>query len=91
MDRVNNTRDTAVIKALIMISLTPNSMAKLVGAVKSFPGVKRIYSLTGEWDVCVEFEGEEAQDLYRFHAKMDELVGLIENTMTSVVMMEFEP
>jgi DNA-binding Lrp family transcriptional regulator len=66
-------------------------MKKLVEAVKSFPGVKRILSLTGEWDVCVEFEGEEAQDLYTFHTKMDELVGLIENTMTSVVMMEFEP
>jgi DNA-binding Lrp family transcriptional regulator len=80
-----------MLKAFIMISLTPNSMGKLVEAVKSFPGVKRILTLTGEWDVCVEFEGEEPQDLYNFHAKMDGLVGLIENTLTSVVMKEFEP
>ena len=80
-----------MLKAFIMISLRPNSMGKLVDAVKSFPGVKRILTLTGEWDVCVEFEGEEPQDLYVFHTKMDSLVGLIENTLTSVVMKEFEP
>ncbi len=80
-----------MLKAFIMISLTPNSMGKLTEAVKKFPGVKRILTLTGEWDVCVEFEGETSEDLYQFHARMDELTGLIENTLTSVVMKEFEP
>lgn len=74
-----------------MISLKPNSMGNLIKSVKDFPGVKRILTLTGEWDVCVEFEGEEPKDLYEFHTRMDELVGLIENTVTSVVMKEFEP
>jgi hypothetical protein len=80
-----------MLKAFIMISLKPNSMGKLVGAVKKFTGVKRVLTLTGEWDVCVEFEGESTDDLFQFHAQMDELVGLIENTVTSVVMKEFEP
>ncbi|MEX2684274.1 MAG: Lrp/AsnC family transcriptional regulator [Candidatus Sigynarchaeota archaeon] len=80
-----------MLKAFIMISLTPNSMGKLTEAVCKFPGVKRILTLTGEYDVCVEFEGESAEDLYKFHARMDELTGLIENTVTSVVMKEFEP
>ncbi|MBN2153981.1 MAG: Lrp/AsnC ligand binding domain-containing protein [Candidatus Lokiarchaeota archaeon] len=80
-----------MLKAFIMVSLTPNSIAKFTEAVRKLPFVKRILSLTGEWDVCVEFEGETADDLYRLHAEMDGLIGLIENTVTSVVMKEFEP
>lgn len=74
-----------------MISLKPNVIAKSVESIKKFTGVKRILTITGEWDLMVEFEGETSEDLYQFHEQLDQLVGLIQNTLTSVVMKEFEP
>jgi DNA-binding Lrp family transcriptional regulator len=74
-----------------MISLKPNVIVKSVEALKKFTGVKRILTVTGEWDLMIEFEGETSEDLYQFHEQLDQLVGLIQNTLTSVVMKEFEP
>ena len=74
-----------------MISLKPNVIGKSVEALKKFTGVKRILTVTGEWDLMIEFEGETSEDLYQFHEQLDQLVGLIQNTLTSVVMKEFEP
>jgi DNA-binding Lrp family transcriptional regulator len=80
-----------MIKAFIMISLKPNVISKSVEALKKFTGVKRILTVTGEWDLMVEFEGENSEDLYLFHEQLDQLIGLVQNTLTSVVMKEFEP
>ncbi|HME55244.1 MAG TPA: Lrp/AsnC ligand binding domain-containing protein [Candidatus Lokiarchaeia archaeon] len=80
-----------MIKAFIMISLKPNAIAKSVEVIKKFTGVTRVLTITGEWDLMVEFEGETSEDLYQFHEQLDQLVGMIENTLTSVVMKEFEP
>nr|MDO8110200.1 Lrp/AsnC ligand binding domain-containing protein [Candidatus Sigynarchaeota archaeon] len=79
-----------MIKAFIMISLKPNSIQKSVDAIRKYVGVKRILTITGEWDIFVEFEGETSEDLFQFHAQLDGL-DTIENTLTSVVMKEFEP
>ncbi len=79
-----------MIKAFIMISLKPNSIQKSIEVLRKYAGVKRILTITGEWDIFVEFEGETSEDLFTFHAKLDGL-DTIENTLTSVVMKEFEP
>ncbi len=79
-----------MIKAFVMIALKPNTLAKTIDIIKKFAGVKRVLTITGEWDVIIEFEGETSDDLYKFHEALDG-VETLANTLTSVVMKEFEP
>jgi hypothetical protein len=79
-----------MIKAFIMIKLKSKGISPSIATLKTLKGVTRICTLTGDWDLLVEFEGETTEDLYDFHFALDSL-DVIQDIITNVVMKEFEP
>ncbi len=79
-----------MLKAFILIKLKSKSIAASIDAVQKLPGVKRICTMTGEFDLLVEFEGDGTEELHDFHFKLDG-IDSIENVITNVVMKEFRP
>ena len=79
-----------MLKAFIMVSLKPNSIQAGIDSINKLKNVKKIYTMTGEHDLIVEFEAEEIEDLHTFHFELDSLE-FIEGVITNVVMKEFIP
>lgn len=78
------------IKGIIFCKVEHKWMQRVVEAFKALPEIKRVFSLTGEYDVLAEIEVESTEDLYdSFAKKIDPIEGII-NTNTHVVMASFE-
>lgn len=73
-----------------MIKLQSKSISPAIGAIKKMPNVKKVFTMTGQFDLLVEFEGETTGELHDFHFELDGLDG-IEGVITNVVMKEFTP
>lgn len=64
-------------------------MVKVIEQFKVIPEIKKIFSLTGEYDVLAEIEVESSEDLYNsFAKKIDPIEGIIK-TNTHVIMKSF--
>lgn len=64
-------------------------MVKVIEQFKEIPEIKKIFSLTGEYDVLAEIEVESSEDLYNsFAKKIDPIEGIIK-TNTHVIMKSF--
>lgn len=79
-----------MLHAFIMIKLKTKSIQQGIDAIQRLKNVKKIYTMTGQYDVIVEFEGEKTEDLHDFHFELDGLE-FIEGVITNVVMKEFVP
>lgn len=78
------------VKGIIFCKVEHKWMKRVVDAFKAIPEIKRVFSLTGEYDVLAEIEVESTEDLYdSFAKKIDPIEGII-NTNTHVVMKSFE-
>ncbi len=53
-------------KAFVLISLKEGSEQKLLKELRSYPEVKNAHILFGEWDLIVEVELSEAEELGLF-------------------------
>jgi DNA-binding Lrp family transcriptional regulator len=78
-----------MLKAFILIKLKSKGLSPSIEALKKVKDVKRICTLTGEWDLLIEFEGESPEDLHDFHFSIDSLDS-IEDIVTNVVMKEYQ-
>ena len=64
-------------------------MVKVIEQFKVIPEIKKIFSLTGEYDVLAEIEVESSEELYNsFAKKIDPIEGIIK-TNTHVIMKSF--
>ncbi|MHA1792625.1 MAG: Lrp/AsnC ligand binding domain-containing protein [Promethearchaeota archaeon] len=66
------------------------SIQKSIDRIKDMKGVKRLFTMTGEYDLLIEFEGDNTEQLHDFHFELDS-VDSIEGVITNVVMKEFFP
>lgn len=64
----------------------------MVSVIEQFgkvPEIKKVFSLTGDYDILAEIEVESTDELYESFAKnIDKIDGII-NTNTHIVMKEF--
>ncbi|MBD3212919.1 MAG: hypothetical protein GF311_09955 [Candidatus Lokiarchaeota archaeon] len=76
-------------KALIFCRVYHKEMANVIEKFREFPEIKKVFSLTGEYDVLAEIEVEDSDALYESFAKKIDMVSGIIKTNTHVIMKEF--
>ena len=77
------------IKALIFCKVEHKAMVQVIEKFNKVPEIKKVFSLTGDYDILAEIEVESTDELYKSFAKnIDPIDGII-NTNTHVVMQEF--
>jgi len=78
------------IKAAIFIQVTHSAMAKVIEEFNKIPEIKKVFALTGDYDILAEIEVENTDELYNaFSKKIDTIEGIV-NTNTHVIMKAFE-
>ena len=77
------------IKALIFCQVEHKTMRKVIDDFKNIPEIKRVFSLTGDYDVLAEIEVDSSEELFDSFAKKIDLIEGIISTNTHVVMKEF--
>jgi len=78
------------IKAAIFIKVNHSAMAKVIEEFNKIPEIKKVFALTGDYDILAEIEVENTDELYNvFSKKIDTIEGII-NTNTHVIMKAFE-
>ena len=79
-----------VIKALIFCQVYHKAMVGVVEELKKITEIKKIFSLTGDYDILAEIEVETSDELYNaFAKKIDPIEGIVK-TNTHVVMKSWE-
>ena len=79
-----------VVKGMIFCKVEHKWMKSVVDKFKEIPEIKRVFSLTGEYDVLAEIEVEDTDILYDVFAKrIDPIEGIIKSN-THIVMKCFE-
>jgi DNA-binding Lrp family transcriptional regulator len=77
------------IKAIIFCKVQHKAMKKVIDEFNQIPEIKKVFSLTGDYDVLAEIVIESTDELYNsFIKKIDPIPGIIK-TNTHVVMKEF--
>ena len=65
-------------------------MSKVIEKLNKIPEIKKVLSLTGDYDVAAEIEVESSEELYEsFANKIDQIDGIVE-TNTFVIMKSWE-
>lgn len=78
------------IKALIFCQVYHKEMVKVLEEFKNIPEIKKVFSLTGDYDVLAEIEVETSDELYEaFAKKIDPIEGIVK-TNTHVIMKSWE-
>ena len=78
------------IKALIFCQVYHKTMVKVLEEFKKIPEIKKVFSLTGDYDVLAEIEVESSDELYdAFAKKIDPIEGIFK-TNTHVIMKSWE-
>ena len=78
------------IRAIILCKLGINVITKVIQALQSIPQIRKVMSLTGDYDVLCEIEVETSEELYEIFAnKIDIIDGIIASN-THVIMKSWE-
>ena len=78
------------IKAIILCKLGINVIKKVIEELKAIPEIKKVMSLTGDYDLLAEIEVETSEELYDiFSEKIDLIDGIIASN-THVIMKAWE-
>ena len=65
-------------------------MAKVIEKLNEIPEIKKVLSLTGDYDIAAEIEVASSDELYNiFATQIDQIDGIVE-TQTSLIMKTFE-
>lgn len=78
------------VKALIFCKVEHTAMVEILEALKNIPEIKRVFSLTGEYDVLAEIEVNSSEELYESFAKKIDPIPKIIKTNTHIVMKSWE-
>lgn len=77
-------------RAIILCKLGTNVIKKVIDELKTIPQIKKVMSLTGDYDILAEIEVETSEELYEiFSEKIDQIEGIIASN-THVVMKAWE-
>lgn len=77
-------------RAIILCKLGTNVIKKVIDELKTIPQIKKVMSLTGDYDILAEIEVETSEELYDiFSEKIDLIEGIIASN-THVVMKAWE-
>ncbi len=75
-----------MIKAVMFCKIEHKSLLRVLEELKNIPEIKKLFSLTGDYDVLAEIEVESSEDLYEsFINKIDPIEGIL-NTNTHIIM-----
>ena len=78
------------IKAMIFCKVEHMGMVEVLEELKKIPEIKRVFSLTGDYDVLAEIEVESSDELYDSFAKKIDPIPKIIKTNTHMVMKAWE-
>lgn len=78
-----------VIVAVSLFKLGLSVIKPVIDELKSIPQIKRVMSLTGDYDVLAEIEVETPEELYDLFANKIDLIQGISSSNTHMVMKEF--
>jgi len=77
-------------KAITLCKLGMSVIEKVIEELKEIPQIKRVMSLTGDYDVLIEIVVDSSEELYNIFAKKVDLIeGIIESN-THVIMRSWE-
>ena len=77
-------------KAITLCKLGMSVIEKVIDELKEIPQIKRVMSLTGDYDVLIEIVVDSSEELYSIFAKKIDLIeGIIESN-THVIMRSWE-
>ena len=78
------------IKALIFCKVEHMAMVEVLEEFKKIPEIKRVFSLTGDYDVLAEIVVESSEELFDSFAKKIDPIPKIIKTNTHMVMKAWE-
>ena len=76
--------------AKIFIQIEHDAMVKVVEKLKDIPQIKKLFALTGDYNLLAEVEIESSEELYDIFAKKIDTIEGIEKTNTHIVMKSWE-
>ena len=75
-----------MVKIVTFFKLKPGNITSIVANLKKIPEIVKIQTVTGEYDLLVEFEVSDPDEIYNiFSQKIDILPGLIDTNSHYVV------
>ena len=83
--RLSDSRQAALVHAFIMLTVEPKQAAAVTSALKRMPGVRRLQSVSGPFDMIATVE---AAGVAEMDAVIDEIGGVkgVERTNSSIVL-----
>ena len=77
-------------RAIIMCKLGMNVIKKVIEELKSIPEIKKVMSLTGDYDIMAEIEVETSEELFDIFSEKIDLIQGITVSNTHVIMKSWE-
>jgi len=77
-------------RAIILCKLGMNVIKKVIEELKTIPEIKKIMSLTGDYDVLAEIEVETSEGLFYIFSEKIDLIDGITASNTHVIMKAWE-
>jgi len=78
------------VRAIVFCQIEQHSMSEVIEHLKEIPQVKKVMSLTGEFDAIAEVEVSNSEELYEIFVKEIDLIKGITVTNTHMVMKSWE-
>jgi anthranilate phosphoribosyltransferase len=79
-----------MMRAIILCKLGINVIKKVIEEIKSIPEIKKVMSLTGDYDLLAEIEVDSSEELYDIFSEKIDLIDGIVASNTHVVMKAWE-
>ena len=77
-------------RAIILCKLGINVIKKVIEELKSIPQIKKVMSLTGDYDILAEIEVETPEDLFEIFSEKIDMIEGITASNTHVIMKAWE-
>ena len=77
-------------RAIILCKLGINVIKKVIEELKSIPQIKKVMSLTGDYDILAEIEVETSEDLFEIFSEKIDMIEGITASNTHVIMKAWE-
>ncbi len=78
------------LKAIIFFKIDLKAMNKVLEELKQIPKIKKLLSLTGDYDAIAEIETETSEELFDIFCKQIDLIDGLTDTNTHVIMKSWE-
>ena len=77
-------------RAIILCKLGINVIKKVIEELKAIPEIKKVMSLTGDYDLLAEIEVETSEQLFDIFSEKIDLIKGINVSNTHVIMKSWE-